>query len=399
VDQAFEQRAIAAIVENGAVDGDRPLIHVGDTIEALGRLAAYHRAQTSTAVIAVTGSNGKTTTKCMIDHVLSQRLTGRAAPSSFNNAIGVPLTLLSVEHGDAYVVVEVGSNARGEVAALAEMASPNVGVVTSIGEAHLAGLDDRSGVAVEKMSLLSHVVRGGMAVVNTDCEEIAGIAKRGVGCNVVSFGTSDAADVRVGDVVGDVEATRFTINGRYEVELPVPGRHNALNAAAAFAVCRRLSLEPEEIVEALATFRPPPMRLDVTRLGRMTVIDDSYNANPSSMAAAVDVLGGVESGRRVLVAGDMLELGSQSKALHEQTGRRIGNSHVDFLVAVGEHGDELITGARAENPEIQTIRYQDVSQACRDLPKRLTEFDTVLIKGSRRLGLDRLARRIVELFA
>jgi len=399
VDEALERRAIAAIVDRGGHDDDRPLIRVGDTVEALGRLAAYHRDQLATTVIAVTGSNGKTTTKCMIDHVLSQRLKGRGAPASFNNAIGVPLTLLSVERGDDYLVVEIGSSARGEVAALAEMASPNVGVVTSIGEAHLAGFDDRRGVAVEKMSLLTHVRPGGLAVVNADSEDIEGMVKRGVGCKVVSFGVSDSADVRVCNVVTCVDSTRFTINGRFAVTLAVPGRHNALNAAAAFAVCRRLALEPEEIIEALATFKPPPMRLNVVRLGRMTVIDDSYNANPASTAAAVEVLSSVATGRRVFVAGDMLELGSAAFALHEETGRRIGEANIDVLVAVGEFGEALIDGARAVNAEVETIRYADTATACRDLPKLLTEFDTVLVKGSRRLGLDRLARHVAEVFA
>lgn len=399
VDEALERRAIAAIVETCADGDDRPLIRVGDTVAALGRLAAYHRDQIPTTVIAVTGSNGKTTTKCMIDHVLSRRLKGRGARASFNNAIGVPLTLLSARRGDDYLVVEIGSNARGEVAALAKMASPNVGVVTSIGDAHLAGFDNRSGVAVEKMSLLTHVRRGGLAVVNADNEDIERMVNRGVGCKVVTFGVSDRADVRVGDVVTCVDSTRFTINGRFAVTLAMPGGHNALNAAAAFAVCRRLALEPEEIIEALATFKLPPMRLNVVRLGRMTVIDDSYNANPESTAAAVEVLSRVSNGRRVFVAGDMLELGLAASALHEETGRRIGKANIDLLVAVGEYGDAVIDGARAVNAEVETIRYANTAAACRDLPKRLTEFDTVLFKGSRGMGLDRLARHVVEVFA
>ncbi len=402
VEDALGAGAVAAVVDRRRESGGGPVVLVRDVVAALGRLASHHRAGRAARVIAVTGSNGKTTTKCMVDHVLQGKLQGRAAPKSFNNAIGVPLTLLSMQTGDDYLVVEIGSNAPGEVAALAKMAAPDIGVVTSIGEAHLAGLNDRSGVAMEKLSLFDHIGAGGMGVVNIDDADQAGVAKSVVArsCrNIVGFGVGASADVRVSEIESDVDRTAFTINGRYRVSLPVPGRHNALNAAAAFAVCRRMKLEPEEIVECLSTFQPPEMRLNVTRVGNLTLIDDSYNANPSSVRAAVDVLRSAVGRRRVFVGGEMLELGGQSKTLHEQVGRAIAEAGVGLLVAIGDHGPDVISGAHSVTHHLPTVYYADTDTACADLPNWLREMDTVLIKGSRGSQLDRVAHSVRAAFA
>ncbi len=399
VDEALAKGAVAAVVALPCGPDSRPVVYVGDTIEALGRLAAFHRSQRSTHVIAVTGSNGKTTTKCMIDHVLSGCMSGRSAPRSFNNAVGVPLTLLSAQAGDDYLVVELGTNARGEISGLAKMAAPTVGVITSIGDAHLDGLTDRRGVATEKAALLDHVRPGGLAVLNADTPELHTLLSRAEGRTVVTFGMSDAADVRVTDVETEVDSTAFRINGKFAVTMPYPGAHSAMNAAAAFAVCRRLKVDPERIVESLATFAPPPMRLNVWRVGKLTVIDDSYNANPSSTQAAIEVLRSARGGRRVFVGGEMLELGVGSSALHERTGRSIAEAGVSLLVAIGEHAPDLISGAHAGGKRLDTIMYADTETACRDLPNWLAESDTVLIKGSRKLALDRVAKRVRETFA
>ncbi len=399
LEQAVQRGAVTAVVQLVRRPDARPLIYVPDTLKALAALAAFHRRQRSTNVIAITGSNGKTTTKCMIHHVLGMHLCGRAAPRSFNNAVGVPLTLLAAQPGDDYMVVEIGSNAPGEVASLARMAAPTVGVITSIGDAHLDGLADRMGVATEKASLLEHLRPGGLAVLNADCTEYDAVRRCAERCRVVTFGTCETADVRVTDLTARIDATSFKINGMFEVALPYPGRHNALNAAAAFAVCRRLNIDPQQIVAALATFEPPPMRLNVSRLGRITLIDDSYNANPTSTLAAIEVLRSATGGRRVFVGGEMLDLGRHSVAMHERTGRHIAEAGIGLLVAIGEHAPDVIAGAHAVRSRLNAIMYADTNTACRDLPNWLTDSDTVLIKGSRKLGLDRVAASLREAFA
>ncbi len=400
VDQALERGAIAAVVMDHPVADDRPLMYVGDTVRALGRLAAYHRKQRNVQVIAVTGSNGKTTTKCMIHHILSDRSVGRAAPQSYNNAIGVPLTLLSTESKDDYLVVEIGSNAPGEVAALAALASPNMAVITSIGDAHLEGLTDRRGVAMEKSSLLDHLRPSGLAVLNADAPELAPILEGRHEYTVISFGTSDAADVQVTGIESRIDGTTFRVNDRLKVSLPCPGEHNALNAAAAFAVCRRLNVEPERIIELLSTFKPLPMRLDVSRVGGLTLIDDTYNANPSSTMAAIEVLRASNSGgRRVFVGGQMLELGAAAAAHHRGAGRQMAQAGIDLVVAIGDHAPDVICGVHSVNRRLTTVLYADTETACADLPNWLNDSDTVLIKGSRQLQLDRVARSVWAAFA
>jgi UDP-N-acetylmuramoyl-tripeptide--D-alanyl-D-alanine ligase len=409
VADAFARGARAAVVAKAAVDrGDVAagagglLVIVDDPRKALGRLAAYHRRHVPAKVIAVTGSNGKTTTKTMIDHVLGTCLPGRAAQKSFNNDIGVPLTLLSAELADRYLVVEIGSNAPGEVAQLAALAAPDIAVVTSIGHAHLEGFGGIAGVASEKLSLFDHVEPGGLGLVNLDDLQAVDHPPLPVGLKLVTYGTDPAADVRVTDLGGTLDAVTFRINERYDVRLPVPGAHNAKNAAAAFAVARRMQLEPEQIVEALATVRLPDMRLNVRRLGGLTLVEDCYNANPTSMAAAIEVLrhpdGPTPSGRRVLVAGEMKELGVESDVLHRRIGEAAARAGLDLVVAVGPGARPILEGVRAAGPGIETHACTTTEQACAEVPGLLTVGDTVLVKGSRAMGLERLVERIAERF-
>ena len=412
VSEAFARGARAGLVAESAVSTlaldarhESSVILVDDPRAALGRLAAYCRRSAlgrATNVIAVTGSNGKTTTKGMIDHVLGTCLPGRAAPKSFNNDIGVPLTLLSMEPSDRYVVVEIGSSTPGEVAHLAAMAAPDVGVITSIGHAHLEGLGGIDGVIREKLSLLDHVASGGLGLLNLDDLRRLDHGPIPGGVRLVTFGTDPQADVRVTALQSGLEGATFTINDRYRVRLPVPGAHNAGNAAAAFAVARFAfgdEFEPERIVEALATVRLPTMRLNVRRLDGLTLIEDCYNANPTSMAAGIEVLRTVRQGRRVLVAGEMMELGGQSAVLHERIGVLAARSGIDLVVSVGRGAGAIIDGARSVNPTVAVHTCDMIEQACAELPPMLAAGDTVLVKASRAVGLEKLAERIVQKFS
>ena len=411
VTEAFAHGACAALtaasgappVSNAGASAE-PLITADDTRVALGRLAAYYRQQLPAKIIAVTGSNGKTTTKGMIHQVLGSAMPGRAADRSYNNDVGVPLTLLSAEPADTYVVVEIGSSAPGEVAQLAALASPDIGVVTSLGHAHLEGFGGIDGVVREKLSLLEHVVSGGLGVVNLDDLNVhaqrgtAGVELNPRGLRTITYGTDPQADVRVTDLQCGLDGVIFKINERYQVHLPVPGAHNALNAAAAFAVARRLRLEPEQIAEALAGVELPEMRLHVRRINGLTVIEDCYNANPTSMAAGIEVLSTVRTGRRVLIAGEMLELGADSGALHEGIGVLAGRSGIDLVVSVGGGASPVVDGARSLNEGVAVHACASTAHACAEVPPLLAEGDTILIKGSRAVGLERLTRSIVERF-
>ena len=403
VPDALEKGAAAAVISHeGAqkvpdVQG-QPIIQVPDTIAALGAMAKFYRGQLAAQVIAVTGSNGKTTTKDMIHHVLGGRFKGSASPASFNNHIGVPKTLLAAGGADEYLIVEIGSNAPGEINSLAALVQPDVAVITSIGVSHLQGLGDVIGVAQEKASILAHVPRGGLGIVCSDSAELERLLPRSPEFTLLRFGTEEDTDVRLTDLVLSADACDFRINGRFEMHLPVPGRHNALNAVAAAAVARRFGMEYDEIAERLNTFASAPMRSEFIKAGRVRIINDAYNANPTSARAALEVLS-AQSGRarKVLIMGDMLELGPDAKKHHRSLGEEIARHRFDLLMAVGRFSNDLVRAAAKNAPAGQlAIRFATTADLAKNVAKHIYPTDIILIKGSRAMQLETVAETIVD---
>ncbi|MCY2925677.1 MAG: UDP-N-acetylmuramoyl-tripeptide--D-alanyl-D-alanine ligase [Planctomycetota bacterium] len=373
------------------------LIAVDDTTTALGFLAGACREETPATVIAVTGSNGKTTVKRMIHHILQRRMKGSASPRSFNNEFGVPLTLLSVSPGDDYVVCEVGTNAPGEISRLAAIVRPDIAVITSVSPTHLEGLGSEDRVAVEKAALLSGLQRDGMGVIWADSDKLAR-AVRAYDAKLVTFGESPGAQVRMSDWQRHGWGQRFKLNGRFDVELPLPGKHNAINALAAITVAQRLGFDAGAAGAALADFVGEPGRLERIEAGSVTVINDAYNANPASVLAAGDVLGGCEGpGRRVMVVGDMRELGDQSDRLHKEVGDLLARKHIHLLVGVGALGRSIARAAAEAGAPVEA--FDTLAQAQKQLPALLQAGDVVLLKGSRAMALDKLVDTIRSAFA
>jgi len=372
------------------------LIAVRDTVRALGQLAAANRRSTPAAVVAVTGSNGKTTVKRMIHHVLSRSLAGTCSPKSFNNEIGVPLTLLGTSAGDDYVVCEIGSSAPGEIAPLARMAEPDVAVITGVAETHLERFGSVERVAVEKASILGGLRADGLAIVRaeTDASSLER-AIRPYNRRVVRFGETDAADLRLTGYEPRGAKQRFELNGRLWVDLPLPGRHNALNALAAIAVAQRFGVAQDEAAAALADVPGAEMRLQWIECGPVSVLNDTYNANPSSMLAAAEVLGETTARRRVFIAGDMLELGETAGDLHLRVGEQIARRGVDLLIGVGPLGRCIAKGAASA---VSTEVFDSVDEAVRGVADVLREGDVVLIKGSRGVRMERLMEPIQKAF-
>ncbi len=417
VGDALEQ-AVAAVVERSHWEGGTPppgktILVVSDAIAALGALAQSYRGLLACPVIAVTGSNGKTSTKALIHHVLSGTRRGQAAQGSYNNHIGVPLTLLSAKMTDEYVVAELGTNAPGEIDHLAALASPTIAVITGVAEAHVERLRDVHGVAIEKASLLKHVRRGGLAVVHMDREAlrhvVLGVEANGPslapGTSLLTYGEHEQADVRLTACRQDGEMLRFTVNGRLDLSLRAVGRHHAHNALAVFAVARRLGVSEDEIAERFASFTPPAMRFERKQVGTLQIIDDAYNANPGSMDAALQALRFCPTaGRRVLVLGDMRELGERSAYWHEWLGREAVGMSIDVLIAVGEHADDVVKAARAalkgnghgrgRRPKL--CAFPSAEAAAADVCTLVKSGDLVLVKGSRAVGLDRVVKALVE---
>ncbi len=377
-------------------------IPVADTVKSLAQLAGHYRRQVlkaGTIVIAVTGSNGKTTTKSMIDHVLKPYFSGRASPRSFNNHLGVPLMLLSIDAEDRYAVVEVGMNAPGEIAALAELAAPHVGVITSIGEAHLEGLGSLEAIAAEKASLLQYIRPSGLAAVNVDRREVDPFLNVRSGIRLITFGQNPNARIRVTNLRGSLSGTTFDIEWRYRAELSLPGFHHATNAAAAFTVARWFGVAPYEIVARLRTFEAAEGRTRVIKIGPARVVDDSYNANPASVLAAIAVLGAERPGYRTLVLGDMLELGEESQVLHERVVRAALEAGIETLVVVGDRTQVAASRVKPETFATRIVMGADEHAVVEALVPLVAGGHTIWVKGSRAMMLDRVVRALTDRFA
>ena len=322
----------------------------------------------------------------LIHAALSPKLRGTVSPKSFNNEIGVPLTILPAEQSQDYVVVEMGTNHRGEIRKLTKMALPDIAVITNCGVEHLAGLGDISGVRIENASITEGLNDKGLLIVNGDDEQLIAAVSPFRGRRI-TFGEKSSNDLFCSDVECTLEGVKFRLNkSRLVVSIPLLGKHTAVNALAAIAIGRRLGVAEEAIVTGLAKATGPEMRLQLSESNGITLINDAYNANPSSMRAALETLASLKpSARRVAVLGDMLELGEASEKYHREIGVLAGNCGLGVLVCVGTEADAI---ARASGMSADSVmRYPDAAAAAADMPKWVSEGDIVLLKGSRGVGL------------
>lgn len=368
---------------------------VDDTRAALLRLAAAYRKRFEPVVVGVTGSNGKTSTKEMLALLLSSGFRTVWAEGSYNNDVGVPLTVLRLDRSTEAAVFEVEMNEPGGTMRLARVFLPQVGVVTNIGDTHLEILKDRAGVAAEKAELLQSLPEGGTAVLNADDAQVMEIGRRHWSGRQLTFGLQ-TADVFATDIRdGGLDGVGFRLQGEFEVWLPAPGRHSVCNCLAACAAAHALGIDFAAMPAVLRSFRPPPLRLRVQRLHGVTLIDDCYNANPQSMAVALDLLGrNGQKGRRLAVLGDMLELGERSAELHRELGRQ-AVAAADRLLLVGReviHTRETAVQAGFA-PDLVRLS-SDASEAAAVMFDMTRPRDTILVKGSRALGLELLSQKI-----
>lgn len=399
VAHAAARGAALAVVEDESCVGSIPaasgmaVVRVESALAGLVKVArAYRKALEQTRVVAVTGSAGKTTTTRLIDGVLKMRMKGSASIRSFNNRIGVSLTVLNAGPRDQYLVSEVGTSGAGEIAELAAILEPNVAVITNIGRAHLEGLKSVEGVAAEKAALVQGVRKGGCGVIPTEC---AALEPHVRGLNLVRVGMGENADVRVVEVIIEDGGVGFVLNDRTRYRVGLIGRHNALNAAMAVAVGRRLGLGADAIAEGLAQASGAEMRLGRERIGGVEVINDAYNANPESMLAAVRTLAEWGAGRRrIAVLGDMLELGEASEEAHREVMRAVRDAGIEVLVAVGprmcEAAEEL---RRAVGCRVELVADLDSAGAAQ-AAGAVCDGDVVLVKASRGMRLERVVEAL-----
>jgi UDP-N-acetylmuramoyl-tripeptide--D-alanyl-D-alanine ligase len=394
VADAARQGAVAAIVSRN-IETTIPLILVHDTRIALGKLASSWASQFSIPFIAVTGSNGKTTVKEMIASILSVQGNPLVTRGNLNNDIGVPLTLLRLEKQHSHAVIEMGASHAGEIAWLAEIVQPDVAVVNNAMPAHLEGFGDVEGVARAKGELFEALADESFAIINADddyADYWQGITAH---CQRLTFGFSPHANVTARLIEDQTEAgTIFmlvTPQGEAEVHLPLPGRHNVMNALAAATVSIALYVSLNVIREGLQRMQGVAGRLQVEQgIANARVINDTYNANPASLKAALDVLARLD-GKRIFVMGDMAELGAQAEEMHAEAGAQAKAAGVELLYALGPHSRAAVKAFGQGASHFDT--HADLINA---LEMILDADSIVLVKGSRAMQMERVTKAVLK---
>jgi UDP-N-acetylmuramoyl-tripeptide--D-alanyl-D-alanine ligase len=370
------------------------VIRVQNTTLALGRLARYHRRRFAIPVIGVTGSCGKTTTKELIAHVM-----GGGTPQVLkttgtqNNHIGAPLTLLRLDPSHRLAVVEMGSNHPGEIAYLASLVEPTTAVITNVGPVHLEFLGSIMGVMQEKLSVLKALRSEGTAVLPGDQLDVCLEAPAYVppGTRTVTFGTTERCDIQAVDVQRSAQGMVARLRDQVaQWAIPLVGYHNVENVLAATACAWSFGLPLSVIKERVTSFEPVPLRSEVVRCGGVTILNDCYNANPLSVARALETLCGLSVRRTVAIVGDMLELGTYAPSAHQAIGRLASQLGIDAVLAVGEYADHVALGVHEMRPDgVRTFRT--VQDLLPGLPALLQDGDGLLVKGSRKLNLEQVA--------
>jgi UDP-N-acetylmuramoyl-tripeptide--D-alanyl-D-alanine ligase len=397
VEQALGRGAIAAVVQRGELARyAKPagLLAVDDTLIALQTLATAVRKIWGKTAIGVTGSMGKTTTKEAMAHLLATKYRVHRTKGNFNNHFGLPLGLLTLEPEYDLAVVEMGMSHAGEIAALARVALPNEGVVTNVAPVHLESFDSIAGIARAKYELIEALPHGGTAVLNADDEYVCQFGRDFKG-KVVMFGMSAKgcvpADVRAENIemVG-TEGTRFDLVSdgvRQAVQSPLLGRHNVYNVLAAAAIALEHGITPSEIAAALPSLQAADKRGQVVQVGNIAVLYDCYNSSPKALMAAVNTLTAMPAGRRIVVAGEMLELGATGEELHRECGRHIAASKVDFLLGVRGLAEVMVEAAREGGMKAEFVAAPE--EAGEWLARESRDGDVVLLKASRGVKLEK----------
>ncbi len=398
------QKGASCLVLNHAIDlpaeSSGAVILVDDTIAALGKFAAWYRQQIRATVIAITGSAGKTTTRQILYQVLSEFYRCRQAPKSFNNNIGVPLTILSTEPEDEILLLELGTNAPGEIAELTDIAKPDAAVITFVGPAHLEGFGTLENVLDEKVSIVKGLLKGGTLYLNGDQPELAAKAKTMFTGRIITFGTSLNCDIIGTDLRVYGNNGSLVIDGQ-RVAVPLAGKANLMNILTVWSICRDLKVSLSDYNGITGRLKPISMRLEVLKVGSLTILNDCYNANPASMANALECLKTFrrdKKDRLVFIAGTMKELGDQSQVLHTELGRKAADEGVTLLLCVGAFAQDTAAGALQRCPGLQVQVFENTDLLCNNLHKYIQPDDILLVKGSRAAGLERAVLRLHELF-
>jgi len=410
IGEAIKKGACGAIVNedypvSGSMVQNRVILSVHDTILALQETARFYRHKFTLPVTGITGSNGKTTTKEMLWSILSQKSHVLKNEGNFNNHIGVPLTLLRLDSSHKMAVIEMGISERGELSRLCQIAAPDSAVITNIGPTHLEKLGRIENVAEAKGEILKFIPSHGFCILNRD-DKFFDVFKAMSPGRIISFGITPDSDVHIESYETAVQgksADSITFNlicpaGRIDVNLHAIGLHNIYNALCAAASAYALGISPADIKSGLEKFTPVRMRSAVEKVEEIYIINDTYNANPASMVAAIDMLKTFKAGnRRFAIIGDMLELGENTIMAHRDLGIYIAGAGADGLIAVGEFAGYVAEGAAEAGMNENNVKaFNDYPQTLEQIKEWITTGDIVLVKGSRGMKMERIVEGLRE---
>jgi len=397
IQTAIEKGAAGVVVSRNYSEAelrDLPItvIQAEDTLKAYQLLAKVYRRRFSIPVIAITGSNGKTTTKDFTAAVLSANFNVLKTEANFNNEIGLPKTLLQLQANHQVAVVEMGMRGFGQIAELAEIAQPTIGIVTNVGETHMEILGSLANIAKAKAELVEHLDENSVAILNADNSFVAAMQSKVKG-KCITFGIDKPSDLKAGHIkTVHKNCTEFdcTFKGQsYSFVLPIVGRHNVYNVLAALAVGFTLGLSAVEMQKGLTGFAATKMRFEIQQVGLYQVINDAYNASPMSMKAALETLADVAARRKIAVLGDMLELGSVSVAAHKNIGKLVADQKIDALITFGDMAAHIAQEARTAGVQL-VYTCKSHAEAGIALKEILQPEDTILFKGSRGMQMEKI---------
>ena len=397
IQTAIEKGAAGVVVSRNYSETelrDLPItvIQAEDTLKAYQLLAKVYRRRFSIPVIAITGSNGKTTTKDFTAAVLSANFNVLKTEANFNNEIGLPKTLLQLQANHQVAVVEMGMRGFGQIAELAEIAQPTIGIVTNVGETHMEILGSLANIAKAKAELVEHLDENSVAILNADNSFVAAMQSKVKG-KCITFGIDKPSDLKAGHIkTVHKNCTEFdcTFKGQsYSFVLPIVGRHNVYNVLAALAVGFTLGLSAVEMQKGLTGFAATKMRFEIQQVGLYQVINDAYNASPMSMKAALETLADVAARRKIAVLGDMLELGSVSVAAHKNIGKLVADQKIDALITFGDMAAHIAQEARTAGVQL-VYTCKSHAEAGIALKEILQPEDTILFKGSRGMQMEKI---------
>lgn len=398
IEKACEKNAPAIIVEKEVrlpKSIDATIIKVESTFMALEQLAKAHREKFSLLSVAITGSVGKTTTKELASQIVSAHYETLKTPKSFNNNIGIPLTLLELKEKHQAMIMEMGANHFGEIDQLSKLVHPKISLITCVRRSHLEGFGNLKGVEKAKGEIVHGMDKTGVLIVNGDDPACMRIAKKFTG-KVVTFGLENTHDIQAKSVISDKNSLRFCVLGQ-QFQAPIPGKHNIYNVLASISIAKELGISLEDIQKEVERLTLPPMRMQITSKGSITIINDAYNANPESIISAINFLKEFPSQRRIAILGGMLELGKKSDELHFSVGSQIDPRGIEKLFLIGKETNSLKEGALSVGVKEENIIYFETTDVAKEkIPALCKLGDVILLKASRKYQLELLEPEIFQ---